>query len=106
MPRITVYVPDDLKAHMDDASDNLNWSAVAQLAFRGAIAIHKLKKDPTDMTNVIERLRASKQSEPRDKPSLTARDVGANGREPMPNSHSSSEPLLLTATATWTPSSA
>ncbi len=61
MPRITVYVPDDLKARMDSAGDDLNWSALAQLAFRGAIATHALKRDPTDMTSVIERLRASKE---------------------------------------------
>jgi hypothetical protein len=61
MPRITVYVPDDLKARMDDASDNLNWSAVAQRAFGEAIATHELKKDSADMTAVTERLRASKE---------------------------------------------
>ena len=61
MPRITVYVPDDLKARMDGAGDDLNWSAITQRAIREAIATHDLKRDPTDMTSVIERLRVSKQ---------------------------------------------
>ena len=61
MPRITVYVPDDLKARMDGAGDNLNWSAITQHAIRKAIATQTLSRNPTDMTNVLERLRASKQ---------------------------------------------
>jgi hypothetical protein len=37
MPRVTVYVDDNLKARMDDAGKDLNWSAIAQRAFSGAI---------------------------------------------------------------------
>jgi hypothetical protein len=61
MPRVTIYVPDDLKAGIDAAGEAINWSAVAQLAFREAIISHRLRKDPSNMTNVIERLRLSKQ---------------------------------------------
>lgn len=61
MPRITVYVPDDLKAQMDEVGDDLNWSAITQRAIRDEIVTHAIKRRPTDMTNVIERLRASKQ---------------------------------------------
>jgi hypothetical protein len=58
---MTVYVPDDLKAQMDQAEADLNWSAITQHAIRKAIATQTLKRNPTDMTIVIERLRASKQ---------------------------------------------
>lgn len=61
MPRITLYVPDELKARMDEAGDGLNWSAVTQRAIREAIAINQVKRNPDNMTNVIERLRASKE---------------------------------------------
>jgi hypothetical protein len=61
MPRITLYVPDDLKARMDQSGDDLNWSAITQRAIRGAIITLTLKRNPTDMNAVIERLRASKQ---------------------------------------------
>src|SRR5205085_633707 len=39
----------------------VNWSAVAQRAFREAISTHSVRKDHSDMENVIERLRASKE---------------------------------------------
>jgi hypothetical protein len=61
MPRVTLYVPDELKARMDGAGEAMNWSAVAQRAFREAISTHHVRKDDSDMENVIERLRASKQ---------------------------------------------
>ena len=61
MPRVTLYVPDDLKARMDDAAEAVNWSAVAQRAFREAIFTHFVRKDHSDMEKVIERLRASKE---------------------------------------------
>jgi hypothetical protein len=60
MPRVTLYVTDDLKARMDEVGEAVNWSALAQRAFREAVAIHTLKRNPTDMKQVIERLRASK----------------------------------------------
>jgi hypothetical protein len=60
MPRVTLYVPDDLKTRMDDAGEAINWSAVAQRAFREAVLTQAMRKEPHDMTNVVERLRASK----------------------------------------------
>jgi hypothetical protein len=60
MPRVTLYVPDDLKTRMDSVGEAINWSAVAQGAFREAVAIHSVKRNPTDMKEVVERLRASK----------------------------------------------
>jgi hypothetical protein len=61
MPRVTLYVPDDLKARMDDVGEAENWSAIAQAAFRKAVATHFVRRNPTDMKEVIERLRASKE---------------------------------------------
>jgi ribosomal protein L19E len=45
----------------EEAGDDLNWSAITQRALRDAITAQTLKGNPTDMTSVIERLRASKQ---------------------------------------------
>lgn len=59
--RMTIYVPDDLKARMDEAGDAANWSAIAQRAFREAVAAENLRRNPTDMTALIERLRESKK---------------------------------------------
>jgi hypothetical protein len=61
MPRVTVYVPDDLKARMDEVGEAVNWSDAAQRAFREAAAIATIRKDRSDMTSVVERLRASKE---------------------------------------------
>src|SRR5947209_133679 len=61
MPRVTLYVSDDLKALMDEVGEAENWSAVAQGAFREAVAVHAIKKEPDNMDHVIERLRASKE---------------------------------------------
>jgi hypothetical protein len=62
MPRMTVYIPDDLKARMEKTRDEINWSQLACAAFErklGDIASGKARKN---MDDVIERLRASKQS--------------------------------------------
>jgi hypothetical protein len=61
MPRVTVYVSDELKARMDASGDDLNWSNIAQIAFSSAIATNEIRKGVKDMTAVVERLRASKQ---------------------------------------------
>jgi hypothetical protein len=61
MPKVNLYVPDDLKARMDIAGEAVNWSAVAQRAFREAILTNQIRKDQSDMEPVIERLRASKE---------------------------------------------
>lgn len=60
MPRVTVYVSDDLKARMDDIGESANWSGIAQRAFREATLTHAVRKEPT-LSNVVERLRASKK---------------------------------------------
>jgi hypothetical protein len=63
VPKITIYVPDDLKAAMDRVEAlEPNWSGLAQSAFR--IEIERLqhqKRSKGKMDAVIERLRASKQ---------------------------------------------
>jgi predicted hydrocarbon binding protein len=61
MPRVTLYVPDDLKTRMDEAGEAINWSAVAQRAFMEAVLTRAVRKDASDMTSVVERLRASKE---------------------------------------------
>src|SRR5271169_5834626 len=61
MPRVTIYVPDDLKVRMDVAGEAVNWSAVAQRAFLEAILNQAVRKEQRDMNSVVERLRASKQ---------------------------------------------
>ena len=40
MARVTLYVPDDLKAAMDGV-DGVNWSEIARPAFITAIAGHR-----------------------------------------------------------------
>jgi hypothetical protein len=61
MPRVTLYVPDELKGRMDAVGEAINWSAVAQAAFSEAVAVHNLRKDPTNMDELVARLRASKE---------------------------------------------
>src|SRR5690349_21581725 len=61
MPKVNLYVSDDLKARMDDAGEAVNWSAVAQRAFREAIATHHIRKGGSGTDQVVERLRASKE---------------------------------------------
>lgn len=57
MARITLYVPDELKAEMD-AVEGENWSDIARPAFMRAVAIRKYRRG--HMESAIERLRASK----------------------------------------------
>lgn len=49
MARISIYVPDDLKALMDAAGDTINWSEVARPAFEAALksASNTLEDGPT-----------------------------------------------------------
>lgn len=58
MARMSIYVPDALKATMDEFGD-ANWSGVAQRAFEDEINQQSWRKDGT-METAIERLRASK----------------------------------------------
>jgi hypothetical protein len=58
--RISVYVPDAMKAQMDALGDR-NWSEAAQAAFRREIESSIMPGDSI-MNQVIERLRVSKAS--------------------------------------------
>lgn len=62
MPKITIYVPDDLKTAMDGVEDQQpNWSSLAQEAFRRECdLLVNRKKGAGRMQTAIERLRASK----------------------------------------------
>jgi hypothetical protein len=73
LPRITVYVPDDLKAQMDKASGDINWSAIMQRAVEDALspgtvrhkrrkidladkAARKIRQRLTDVTTDIDKV--------------------------------------------------
>jgi hypothetical protein len=73
LPRITVYVPDDLKAQMDKAGGDINWSALMQRAVEnvlspGAVrckrrkicladkAARKIRQRLTDVTTDIDKV--------------------------------------------------
>jgi len=59
--RTTISIPHELKKRMDRVKEPVNWSALACQAFESKLyEIQKLKEIRT-MTNVIERLRASKR---------------------------------------------
>jgi hypothetical protein len=60
MARVTIYVPDDLKARMDACGGEVNWSATAQTAFERAIAREVWKMSDDTMERAMARLRASK----------------------------------------------
>jgi hypothetical protein len=76
MPKVNLYVADDLKARMDDAGEAVNWSSVAQRAFKEAIATHQIRKGSTDVDQVVERLRASKERY-EDRQLASGKEVGA-----------------------------
>ena len=61
MPKISIYVSSEMKASMDDAEREVNWSAIAQRAFEAELNYVISIKEVKDMSEVIERLRASKQ---------------------------------------------
>jgi hypothetical protein len=46
MASVNLYVPDDLKAQMDEAGEAINWSAVAQRAFLSEILNPAVRKEP------------------------------------------------------------
>ncbi|WP_457155052.1 hypothetical protein [Mesorhizobium sp. P5_C1] len=69
MAKMSIYVSDELKERMD-GRPNDNWSSIAQRAFE--LQINSTLKEGTDMTEVIERLRASKAKlEERERPQWT-----------------------------------
>jgi hypothetical protein len=59
--RTTITIPPDVKARMEAAGDAVNWSAVAAAAFRAKLLELDSKKEVGTMSDVIERLRASKK---------------------------------------------
>ena len=60
MPKITIYVGDELKADMDRMGDAMNWSRYAQRAFSAAIEQESWKTMSDDMQAAIVRLKTSK----------------------------------------------
>jgi hypothetical protein len=60
---MTITVPADLKARMDDAGAEINWSAVASRAFEERLTeIASSRKEKT-MNEVVQRLRGSLKTE-------------------------------------------
>src|SRR5262249_28143611 len=57
----TITVPPDLKARMDEVEEDVNWSAIACEAFEQKLAEIIQRRGTVDMTEVIDRLRASKR---------------------------------------------
>jgi hypothetical protein len=72
MAKLNLYVPDDLKARMDEVGDRVNWSEVARPALQSALAAEEHRRN-ANMTTAIERLRASKQE--------TLQNEQANGKQ-------------------------
>lgn len=59
--RTMISVPRDLKQRMSKVKEEVNWSAIACQAFAGKLAEIASRKELKDMSDVIERLRASTQ---------------------------------------------
>lgn len=60
MARIGIYIPDELKARMDQV-EHVNWSATAQRAFEVEVNLKEVLMSTED--SVVARLRASKVKE-------------------------------------------
>jgi hypothetical protein len=60
MPKVNIYVPDELKARMDRAGER-NWSAAAQRAFEVECNLAEVMMTTED--TVVARLRTSKTKE-------------------------------------------
>lgn len=60
MARVTMSVSDSLKKRMGKAKQHVNWSEVAQAAFERKLGELAQQKEIKKMSDVIERLRASK----------------------------------------------
>jgi hypothetical protein len=59
--RTTISIPAKLKRRMDEVTEPINWSALAAEAFQDKLAAIAAQKKEGVMTNVLERLRASKR---------------------------------------------
>src|SRR5207249_2974358 len=62
MARVSIYVPDELKARMDEVGDGVNWSEIVRPAIHSTIAEYQHRRS-RNMQTAIERLRASKQEQ-------------------------------------------
>ncbi len=60
MARVTMSVSDGLKKRMSKAKRHVNWSEIAQAAFERKLGELAQQKEIKKMSDVIERLRASK----------------------------------------------
>jgi hypothetical protein len=60
-PRMTITVPFELRARIEAVDQDINWSAVAARAFQDKLAEIAAKKVRKEMSDVIQRLRASKR---------------------------------------------
>lgn len=58
--RTTISIPYNLKEQMDNAPQDVNWSAIAARAFEEKLGEIAAKKEKKNMDDVIQRLRASK----------------------------------------------
>jgi len=59
MPKMNIYVSDDLKTRMDEV-ESANWSAVAQRAFERELQMRK-EVHMDNITTVADRLKASRE---------------------------------------------
>lgn len=66
MARVNLSLPDEMKAKMD-SFPSINWSAVAQEAFKSAITIADMRQnnmnDQADIMTGLERLRADRSAD-------------------------------------------
>jgi hypothetical protein len=60
MPRMTIYVADELKERMDQLGNRANWSAAAQRAFEQIVDRERWKQMTDGLERATERLRQSK----------------------------------------------
>lgn len=61
MPRISVYVSDEMKARMDAAGESVNWSAAAQRAFDTALRETEWRLNMNEIEAAVERLKGSRE---------------------------------------------
>jgi hypothetical protein len=59
--RTTISVPAELRRRMDKVKEDVNWSALACRAFEEKLGEIASKKEEKNMSDIIERLRASKR---------------------------------------------
>ena len=60
MAKMTISIPDDLKARMDSVEQRVIWSAVSSAAFETKLGELSAEREKLAMSTVIERLRTSK----------------------------------------------